>query len=122
MRRSASHREYHISLATAVAVTYRDVMGEALAPTSTVEAWNGTLHAVAHALSNVCPLYSTSEEGKLFQISYFDLLEAKFDHGGAVLRVQDGTVYRRLTVSLEDLQSAVTILKRIGVRFDRRAA
>jgi hypothetical protein len=106
-----------MSLATAAAIAYRDIMGQPLAPSQTVEDWNAVLHSVAHALSNACPLYSTTEDGTLAQISHVDLVQARFEHGGAMLRLANGTVRRRLTVSRNDLHAAVTILKRIGARF-----
>jgi hypothetical protein len=115
MRRAPNVGEQHITLTTAVAVAYRDLMGLPLATTGTVGAWNATLHSVAKALSNVCPIFTTADDGRLLRVSMFDLSDGAFDHGGAILRLPTGTVYRRLSVSRDDLHAAITVLKRIGV-------
>lgn len=120
MRRTVHLGEQHISLPTAAAIAYREIMGEPLAPTETVDVWNDIVHAVAHALSNTCPLYSTTDEGTLVQIAHVDLVHSRFERGAAILRMANGTVHRRLTISRNDLHAAVTILRRIGARFDKR--
>jgi len=118
MRRRPDLGELHISLATATALAYRHLMDEPLI-TAIGHARNDLVHAVAHALSNVCRIYSTTEDGKVIQISYLDLVDGRFDHGAAILRAANGTLYRRLSVSRDDLHAAMTILKNVGVKFAR---
>lgn len=121
MRRSENVGDSHVSMATAAAVAYRAITGEPLATTMTAKAWNDILDAVAHALSNLCPVYSQTEDGKLVQIPYLDLVEGKFDHGAAILRQASGTVHRRLTISRQHLHDAIVVLKHVGASFDRDA-
>jgi hypothetical protein len=117
VRRAPHYGELHLSLTTAIAVVYADIMGVPPPATETVDAWNAKMHVVARAISRACPIFSTTEDGRLLRISLFDLSEGVFNHGGAKLRLPNGTVYCRLSVRRDDVLSAVDALKKAGVKF-----
>jgi hypothetical protein len=73
------------------------------------------LDDIAHALSNVMPIYAADpDSGVPKEIPAFDLFDATFRRGAHVLVTAHGTEIRGLTVRRGDLNEAITLLKRAG--------
>jgi hypothetical protein len=83
-----------------------------------VPAMNEILHSVAHALSNVAPIYALDGDSALpKQLAPVDLMRGVFQRGATVLRTAYGTEYRSLSIRRDDMHAAIAILRRTGVKF-----
>src|SRR5947208_182615 len=94
---AGQHAAERLSLVAATAFIYRQVMGEA-PPAADVAEMNELMARVAHALSNVAPIYGMDEaSGERLQIPPFDLLHARFERGANRLVSTTGRQYRDLS-------------------------
>ena len=109
----------HLPLATAAAVVYHQVIGETPQAAGTGDL-DEVLNRVAHALSNVAPIYAADpSSGKLLPLAPLDLIEASFLRGATLLIGRGGTQYRELSIQREDMRSAIAILKAAKISFPR---
>ena len=117
MDRSRQHGLEHLALATAAVIVYQQVMETPLAYDS-VAAMNEILHGVAHALSNVAPIYALDGDSAMpKQLEPIDLLRGEFQRGATILRTPNGTEYRSLSIRRDDMRAAIAILRGAGAKF-----
>jgi hypothetical protein len=106
----------HLPLPVAAAQAYYLVVGETPKQKS-VAHLDRILNNVAHAITNVAPVY-VAEGAAQRQISPVELLQSEFTRGATILRLKDGTELRGVTVRRIDVREAVTVLKAVKARFD----
>jgi hypothetical protein len=110
-----------VAFAVATAFVYKALMGRAIDPME-IPAANALLHDVAHALSNVATIYGTSTDEQWAKpLPPLHLIEGRFERGATVLRTSSGIEYRQLAIRRDDMQLAVALLKRAGVKFNPSA-
>lgn len=111
------HGQELVALSTAAAFVYKEIMGITIERME-VPQLNQILHDVAHALSNVAPIYgaiSAKETAK--PLPALALMHGAFTCGATVLRTSSGVEYRRLSIQRGHMRAAVTILRASAVRF-----
>lgn len=110
----------HLSLATAAAVVYHQIMGTAAQVTNPDELIEA-LDRVAGAIANVAPIYTSDRAaGTPRQLAPIELIHCRFEGGATVLKTSFGLEYRNLTIRRDDMRSAITILKGARIDFRRR--
>jgi hypothetical protein len=110
-----------VALAVATAFVYKALMGRAIEPME-IRAANVLIHEVAHALSNVAPIYGMRTDDQTAKaLSPLQLLEGTFERGATVLRTSTGIEYRQLSIRRDDMLLAVALLNRAGVKFNPSA-
>jgi hypothetical protein len=114
--RALQHGLEHLPIAVAAAQTFFQVVGET-PKQKKVGHLDQVLNNVAHALSNVAPLYHPDGMTQR-QIEPIELLNARFTRGATVLVLKDGTELRGITIRRSDVREAVTVLRAIKARFD----
>jgi hypothetical protein len=107
----------HVSLSNAAAVVYHWTVGK-LPQANNVRQLNEVLGTVAHALSIVAQLYYRDGDSRPRPLQQSDLVNSTFDRGGSVLRKENGTELRGLTIRRADMTAAVPIFRRAGIRFE----
>ena len=108
----------HVALATATAIVFyrltgRQVDGARSAPTLAL------LNDVAHAISNVVPIYAADSATTFKALSPVELMQGQFERGGMVFRTKNGTEHRGLTLQRGDMALAISVLKAAKARFAR---
>jgi hypothetical protein len=78
------------------------------------------LDDVAHALSNIVPIYAPESATHFKALAPLDLLDGKFEGGGMIFRTKNGTQVTRLTVQRKDMKLAISVLRAAKARFGRR--
>jgi hypothetical protein len=114
--RAKQHDLEHLPLSVAAAQTYYLVVGETPKQKS-VAHLDRILNTVAHAITNVAPVYVAEGRGQR-QISPLELLQSHFTRGATVLTLLDGREMRGITVRRIDAREAVTVLRSVKARFD----
>lgn len=115
---SKQHAVHYLALSTAAAVVYHHIAGSSSAIKDS-EHLIGTLNRVAHAISNVAPIYALdSASGTQRQLHPTELIGAAFERGATVLKARSGTEYSGLTVLRGDMHAAIAVLRATGIRFD----
>jgi hypothetical protein len=111
----------HIALSVAAALAHRQLSPERRAFYD-VEHYSAVLNRVAQALIRVAQIHVGDGEGSARRaLSEPELDGAIVRRGATVLALADGRSLRHLSVLREDLRSAITILRRAGVRaFDEQ--
>jgi len=103
----------HIALPTAASIVHIQVTGcppDATKPAEMRE----TLNQVAHAISNVVPIYASDPTtGLPVELPPAELLSAVFTRGAHLLTTKLGREYDVLTVRRRDMDAAIVVLKRI---------
>ena len=107
----------HIGLPTACAVIYAHITGEAPDPREPHE-MDRILNDVAHAVSNIVPVYLPCAESELpTALAPIELIEGRFTHGAHVFRTRTGTELRGLTIQRRHMLGAIGFLKAARIRF-----
>ena len=107
-----------IALSAATLIVYKQIMGAEMPPNDAPET-NAIMHDVAHALSNVAPIYGARRNAqRLKPLPVFDLMHGAFQRGATVLRTPKGIEYQKLFIRRDDLWLAIARLK--GVKFKAR--
>jgi hypothetical protein len=114
--KAKQHDLEHLPLPVAAAQTYYQVVGDTPKQKS-IAHLDRILNSVAHAITNVAPLYVT-EGASQRQISPLELLQSEFMRGATVLKLHDGSELRGITIRRIDVREAVTVLKAVKARFD----
>jgi hypothetical protein len=114
--RARQHDLEHLPLAVAAAQTYYQVVG-ATPRQKSIAHLDRILNTVAHAITNVAPLYVRDGDTQR-QVSPLELLQSRFTRGATVLTLKDGVELRGITVRRIDVREAVTVLKAVKARFD----
>jgi hypothetical protein len=114
--RAKQHDLEHLPLSVAAAQTYYLVVG-ATPKQKSVAHLDRILNSVAHAITNVAPLY-VADGAAQRQIAPVELLRSQITRGATVLTLHDGTELRGITVRRIDVREAVTVLKAVKARFD----
>jgi hypothetical protein len=114
--RAKQHDLEHLPLSVAAAQTYYLVVGETPKRKSG-DHLDRILNSVAHAITNVAPLYVEDGTGQR-QITPIELLESEFTRGATVLKLRDGSELRGVTIRRIDVREAVTVLKAVKARFE----
>ena len=105
-----------IALPTAAILVYHEVMGTRLS-FQEVSEMSDVLQRVAHAISNVSPIYGqASDAAKREPLSQVDLLFGVFQRGATLFRTPYAD-FTNLAIRRADLYSAIAILRGAGVRF-----
>lgn len=109
--------EPHVSLPTAAAVVYQQVMGTAVPSASPTES-AVILDRVAGAIANVAPIYTADRpSGEPRQLAPIELIHCRFEGGALRMRTSFGLEYGALSIRRDDMRAAIAILKGAGVRF-----
>jgi hypothetical protein len=121
VERLATEFQY-IALSTAAAVILFRVSGEQTSGTRSAQVLD-TLNAVAHAVSNVIPIYVAKWAGSaaVETLHPIDLTFGSFARGGRVFRMQDGKEIRGLYVQRRDVNGAIAVLKAAKADFSRES-
>ena len=78
------------------------------------------LNDVAHAVSNIVPVYAADDGATLpVAISHYDLIQGKFIQGAHMFRTRDGGEIAKLTVQRRDMYTVITVLKSARITFGR---
>jgi hypothetical protein len=103
----------HIALPTAASIVHIQVSGYPPDVTKAAE-MREVLNEVAHAISNVVPIYASDPTtGLPIELPPAELLNAVFTRGAHLLTTKSGKEYRVLTVQRRDMDAAIVVLKRI---------
>jgi hypothetical protein len=105
----------HVGLATAAAVVFSQLTGHQVDGTRGEET-KALLNDVAHALSNIVPIYMKQASG-VRRLSPVDLLQGRFERGAQVLRTRDGRELTELSVQRRDMLAAISVLRSAKARF-----
>jgi hypothetical protein len=114
--RARQHDLEHLPISVAAAQTYYQVVGEVPRQKS-IGHLDQILNSVAHAITNVAPVYVADGRGQR-QIQPIELLNSCFTRGATVLRLRDGAELRGITVRRIDVREAVVVLRAVNARFD----
>lgn len=77
-----------------------------------------TLNDVAHAVSNVVPIYVGHDSTLAFKaLSPMELMGGHFERGAMIFRTKDGRELKHLTVQRGDMRLAVSVLKAANASF-----
>ena len=107
----------HLGLPTACAVVYAHITGVTPDPRASAE-MHAILDDVAHALSNLVPIYVKDEEsGMPRELAPIELIQGRFSRGAHVFTAKNGRELRGLSVQRRDMLSALEILKSAHVSF-----
>lgn len=107
----------HIGLPTACAVIYAKITGEIPDPREPREL-DRILNDVAHAVSNIVPVYAPSAESQIpAALAPIELIEGRFTRGAHVFRTRTGTELRGLTIQRRHMLGAIGFLKAARNRF-----
>jgi hypothetical protein len=101
-----------LALSVASAVVYYQLIGTTAAIRSAADIAE-VLDRVAHAISNVAPIYTSGPR----QLSSKEILQSTFRRGATVLKHRSGNECGDLTIRRKDMRAALGILKAAGVRF-----
>ncbi len=116
MDRSRLHIVEFLSVCTAAAIVYHQVMGQPLQPSGVAQS-NALLQAVATALAEVAPIYALDpDSGSQRQLDEVELLFGVFQRGATLLRTPKAA-HRRLAVRRLDMRAAIEAFRLVGRRF-----
>jgi len=116
MDRSQQRTVEFLSVSTASAIVYHQVMGQPLQPGGVAES-NAVLQAVATALAEVAPIYVLDPaSGSLKRLDAVDLLFGVFQRGATLLRTPKAE-HRKLAVRRADMRAAIEAFRIFGRRF-----
>jgi hypothetical protein len=118
MSRDGETDAQHVALSNAAAVVYHWTVGK-LPQANNVHQLNEVLGTVAHALSTVAQLYYRDGGSRPRPLQPSDLVNSRFDRGASVLRKENGTELRGLSIRRADMTAAVPIFRRAGIHFDK---
>ena len=105
-----------IALPIAAILVYHEIMGTRLSFQEVAE-MSEVLQRVAHAISNVSPIYAKeSGAAKPEPLSQVDLLFGVFQRGATLFRTPYAE-YTNLAIRRADMYSAIAILRGAGIRF-----
>ena len=106
-----------VALSIAMVFVYKSIMGAPIEQGDVSEV-NAILHDVAHAVSNVAPIFGSSGDGKVpSALAPFELIDGAFHRGATIFRTRNGIEYTRLCIRRADMQMAIIILRGAGARF-----
>jgi hypothetical protein len=118
VERAKGTGEEHLSLSTAAAVVYHQVMGAA-APAGEISA---ALDRVAGAIANVAPIYTADRpSGTPRPLAPIELIHCRFERGATVVKTSFGPEYGNLSIRRDDMRSAIAILRGARVSFGNGA-
>ena len=111
----------HVALTTATAIVFyrltgRQVDGARSAITLAL------LNDVAHAISNVVPVYAADSATSFRALSPVELMQGQFERGAMLFRTKGGTEHRGLTLQRGDMALAISVLRAAKARFARDPA
>jgi hypothetical protein len=110
----------YVGLPTAAALVHHHVVGSVPDARDSARL-SALLNDVAHALSNIVPIYvSDPEGGSLRELAPVELIDGKFDRGAHVFVTRRGDEIQGLVIQRRDMLSAIGVLRGAGVRFKRR--
>ena len=119
MERHSRVELQHLALPTAFAVIYARITGAAPDARNPIE-MQLILNDVAHAISNLVPIYAPAPESSVpKELPAADLIDGNFTRGAHVLKTRSGKELRGLTVRRRDMLSAIAILRAAQVKFRR---
>ena len=105
-----------IALPSAAILVYHEVMGTRLSFQEVCE-MSEVLQRVAHAISNVSPIYGQAGDAATLEpLSQVDLLFGVFQRGATLFRTPYAE-FTNLAIRRADIYSAIAILRGAGVRF-----
>jgi hypothetical protein len=110
----------HVGLATVCAEIYWEVTGKIPDPQRATE-MHRVLDILAHALSQIVPIYAGAASGLPYAINPVDLVRGSFSRGAQVFAGEDGKEVRAMTVERRDVAKAIPILKLANIPFDKAA-
>ena len=114
--RAAKHDLEHLPVSVAAAQTYYQVVGD-IPKQKSIAHLDQVLNSVAHAMSNIAPLFVPDGTTKR-QITPMELLQSNFTRGATVLTMMNGKELSGITVRRGDAREAVTVLRAVKARFD----
>jgi hypothetical protein len=116
MQRFQQHTVEFLSVSTASAIVYHQVMDQPLQPGGVAES-NAVLQAVATALAEVAPIYVLDPaSGSQKQLDTVELQFGVFQRGATLLRTPKAE-HRKLAVRRADLHAAIETFRLVGRRF-----
>ncbi len=119
VERSEQRDLQHLGLPTACAVIYSKVTGVTPDPREP-QGMREILNDVAHALSNLVPIFAPDRSSGLpILLPALELIEGKFSRGAHAFCTKKGTELRNLTIQRRDMLSAIVILKAANIRFQK---
>lgn len=119
MDRFARELQY-VALSTAAAVILFRLTGEQT-PGNRSERNMRLLNDVAHAISNVVPIYvaQLTSQADAEELHPVDLMLGSFARGARVFRMKDGKEIGDLCIQRRDMTAAIEVLKGAKVKFER---
>jgi hypothetical protein len=112
----ASRDAQYVSLPTAAAVVLFRLTGKQVEG-SRSDRTKAVLNDVAHAMANIVPIYVPNPVTAVKPLAARYLINGRFDGGGRVFVVKDGTQFARLSVQRRDMLTAISILQSAKVSF-----
>ena len=104
-----------VALSTAAAVVYHQIAG---ATTESTDEVIEVLNAVASAIANVAPIYTSDRPtGTPRQLAPIELIHCRFERGATVLKTSFGLEYGNLSIRRDDMRSALAILRGARISF-----
>lgn len=116
MDRAQLHIVEFLSVSTAAAIVYHQVMGRPLQPNGVAQS-NAVLQAVARALAEVAPIFVLDpDSGRQQQLDEVELAFGVFQRGATLLRTPRNE-HRKLAVQRADMRAAIEAFRVVGRRF-----
>ncbi|HET7363576.1 MAG TPA: hypothetical protein VFJ70_08405 [Burkholderiales bacterium] len=116
MERARLHIVEFLSVSTAAAIVYHQVMEQPLQPSGVAQS-NAVLQAVATALAEVAPIYVLDRDsGSQRRLDEVELLFGVFQRGATLLRTPR-VEHRKLAVLRADMRAAIETFRVVGRRF-----
>jgi hypothetical protein len=104
----------YVPLAVAAAITFHQAHGNTKAIVS-LQDYEDALGIAAAALSRLVTIYTLTDPRENRIAVTVDLVKQRFARGATELRARDGTVVRELSIQRSDLDSAISLIKRVGL-------
>lgn len=116
MDRARLHIVEFLSVSSAAAIVYHQVMGRTLQPSGVAQS-NAVLQAVARALAEVAPIFVLdADSGTQRPLDEVELAFGVFQRGATLLRTPKAE-HRKLAVRRADMRAAIEAFRVVGRRF-----
>jgi len=116
MHRFQLHIVEFLSVSTAAAIVYHQVMGQPLQPSGVAQS-NAVLEVVATALAEVAPIYALDpDSGSQRRLDELELALGVFQRGATLLRTPEAE-HRKLAVRRVDMRAAIETFRAVGRKF-----
>ena len=107
-----------VTLAIAAAMAFREAQGASPQSIASFPDREDALNIAASALSRLLPVYVIDEATHVPVATKLDVANGRFLNGAREFRRSDGTLVTSISVKRDELASALSLIRRVGIPFD----